>query len=197
VLHQKKWSLGVNRKASNIGVWGESGWYPLIYEYECINQTTKYFQRIKNLNNESLLLVFKEQEEMELDWYRKFKPILALDPTFTNDHVTAFNTVKCHKSVSDDSKPTEKENFLIHDGFKKRLPQQSININSNHSTAEISHPLSFSAKILVERCSTHATRHVFCFSGPRTRRTRSSACEFRGMGIVHQQKFKISWRSPA
>jgi hypothetical protein len=78
-------------------------------------------------------LAFKEQEEMELDWYRKFKPILALDPTFTNDHVTAFNTAKCHKSVNNDSKPAEKENFLIHNGFKKRVPPQSINPNQSRN----------------------------------------------------------------
>ena len=65
------------RKASNIGVWGESGMYPLIYE--CINQTTKYFQRVKNLNDGLLVyLAFREQEKMELDWYRKFKPVLEL-----------------------------------------------------------------------------------------------------------------------
>ena len=39
-LHFLKWVLGVNRKASNAGVWGESGRYPLVFEN--INLTLKY-----------------------------------------------------------------------------------------------------------------------------------------------------------
>ena len=39
-LHFLKWALGVNKKTSNVGVWGESGRYPLVFE--CINITLKY-----------------------------------------------------------------------------------------------------------------------------------------------------------
>ncbi len=43
-LSYLKWALGVHRKASNIGVWGESGRYPLIYQ--SIRLTLNYFKRI-------------------------------------------------------------------------------------------------------------------------------------------------------
>ena len=74
-------------------------------------------------------------EKMELNWYRKLKPVLAVDRPFTYDHVTAFNVTRgnksTNKSTNNHSKPIEKENFLIHNGFKKRLPPQSI--SPNHS----------------------------------------------------------------
>ena len=81
-LHYLKWALGVNQKASNIGVWGESGRYPLIYE--CLNLTINYVKRVKNLQNNSLLsLAFKEQSKLNLDWYKKIEPTLSADPKTT------------------------------------------------------------------------------------------------------------------
>ena len=126
-LHFLKWSLGVNRKSVNAGVWGDSGRYPLLYE--SINLTIKYAQRLQNLKNDSLVsLAFKEQKNMKLDWYRGLEPILALDPSFTADHVTTFrklnNTHSKHSSENHSKLP--KEDFLIHNGFKKRIPSQSV-----------------------------------------------------------------------
>ena len=49
-----KWSLGVeHRKASNIGTWGESGRYPLLYQ--SIKLTLKYYQRIDNIKTASIV----------------------------------------------------------------------------------------------------------------------------------------------
>ena len=128
-LHFLKWALGVNKKASNAAVWGETGRYPLIYE--CINLTIKYLKRIKDLDDGSLVsLALKEQETMNLDWYRGIAPILAIDPSFMHDHVTAFNT-KMGMQKTQNNTPNNKENFLIHNGFKKRYPPQSI--TPNHS----------------------------------------------------------------
>ena len=128
-LHFLKWSLGVHRKTSNAGVWGESGRYPLIYE--CINLTLKYAQRLKNLKDNSLVsLAFKEQMNMKLDWYRGLEPVLALDPCFSTDHVTAYRTLKNnHSKLIPERNPSitklPKEDFLIHNGFKKQIPSQS------------------------------------------------------------------------
>ena len=129
-LHFLKWSLGINKRASNTGAWGETGRYPLIYE--CINLTNKYLKRVKNLNDSSLVsLAFKEQVSMDLDWYRKVKPILAMDPNFKSDHVTASN-LRSNIPINERYKPSEREDFLFHNGFKKRIPHGSV-IAPNHS----------------------------------------------------------------
>lgn len=131
-LHFLKWSLGVNRKSVNCAIWGESGRYPLIYE--CINLTLKYVQRLDKLNDNSLVkLAFIEQRNQKLDWYRGIEPILRVDPRFSSDHVTAHslhrnkNPQKSSSVVNTtkSSKPT-KEDFMYHNGFKKRIPPQSI-----------------------------------------------------------------------
>ena len=127
-LHFLKWALGVNRKASNIGAWGESGRYPLIYE--CLNLTIKYLRRIKNLKNDSLVsLAFSEQAKMNLDWYSGIEPLLSLDPTFEMDHVTAHQFMKS-KGTNNDHQPPTQYNFLFHKGIKQSIPQQSV-INPN------------------------------------------------------------------
>ena len=65
-----KWSLGVHRKASNIGTWGESGRYPLLYQ--SIKLTLKYFQRIDNMKTASFVkAALQEQKIMNLSWYKK------------------------------------------------------------------------------------------------------------------------------
>ena len=58
-LHFLKWALGVNRKSSNAGVWGESGRYPLVYK--CISITLKYIKRLQGLDGSTLVsMAFKE-----------------------------------------------------------------------------------------------------------------------------------------
>ncbi len=144
-LHFLKWALGVNRKASNAGVWGESGRYPLIYE--CVNLTLKYAQRLQNLKDSSLAsLAFKEQKNMNLDWYRGIGPVLGLDPCYSADHFTAFRSLNNKNTKNDPvissnhttpAKPP-KEDFLIHNGFKKRVPSQSTQpLSSNTYTPHI------------------------------------------------------------
>ena len=129
-LHFLKWSLGVNKRASNVGTWGETGRYPLIYE--CINLTTKYLKRVKGLNNSSLVsLAYKEQVNMNLDWYKKIKPTLNIDMNFKSDHVTASN-FNSNIPIQKRYKPSEREDFLFHNGFKKRIPLESV-VTPNHS----------------------------------------------------------------
>ncbi len=131
-LHFLKWALGVNRKSSNAGVWGESGRYPLIYE--CIKLTMKYVERLNKLDDNSLVkLAFEEQKNMNLSWYKGIEPILKIDPSYTADHVTAFNTRNSKHSEASTTKvnsqnthTSSKEEFLFHNGFKKRIPQQNV-----------------------------------------------------------------------
>ena len=133
-LHFLKWALGVNRKSSNTAVWGESGRYPLIIE--SINLTLNFVKRVQNMNDNSLVsLAFKEQKALNLDWYRGIEPILKLDQCFSSDHVTCYRirTKKANHSTMNVSPP--KENFLIHNGFVKKVPTQLIKPNmSQHFT---------------------------------------------------------------
>ena len=136
-LHFLKWALGVNRKACNSGVWGESGRYPLIYE--SINLTLKYFKRLQNLNDGSLVsLAIQEQINLKLDWYKGIEPVLELDSCFSSDHITAYYSKTTdpftNNSAHQDSRLTkkpQKENFLIHNGFRKRIPEQTIKPNKS------------------------------------------------------------------
>ena len=81
-----KWSLGVHRKASNIGTWGESGRYPLLYQ--SIKLTLKYFQ---------------EQKIMNLSWYKNIKTLLKLGNLYHMDHVSAFKYLHQEKEITTDS----------------------------------------------------------------------------------------------
>ena len=131
-----KWALGINRRASNVGTWGESGRYPLIYE--CLNITMKYITRLKSTNTNSLVsLAFREQQRLQLDWFRHMEPILKLDPAYTSNHVSAYNIM--HNS-SHSPNPTNKKpsDFLIHNGFVKKIPNQTLSPEiSQHFTAHI------------------------------------------------------------
>ena len=81
-LSYLKWALGVHRKASNIGVWGESGRNPLIYQ--SIRLTLNYFQRILSANPDSLVLAaLREQKSMKLPWYNNIKPLLKVDEIYS------------------------------------------------------------------------------------------------------------------
>ena len=72
-----------------MGVWGESGRYPLVFE--CINITLKYLKRLEGLQNNSLAsLSLQEQKCINLDWYKGIETLLNIDPSFSTDHVTAY-----------------------------------------------------------------------------------------------------------
>ena len=84
-----KWALGVHRKASNIGVWGECGRLPLFYQ--CLRLTLNFCKRISTSHQNSLVhAAFKEQQSMKLPWYNGIKPFLELDDIYDMDHVTAY-----------------------------------------------------------------------------------------------------------
>ena len=84
-----KWALGVHRKASNIGTWGESGRYPLIYQ--SIKLTLNYFQRINDMSPGSFVhAALQEQKLLKLDWYKNIESLLKIDEIYHLDHVTAY-----------------------------------------------------------------------------------------------------------
>jgi sorting nexin-29 len=87
-----KWALGVNRKASNIGTWGESGRYPLIYQ--SIKLTLNYYERLNKLPSGSLVhAALQEQKLLHLPWYKNIVSLLKLDEIYHIDHVSAHNVL--------------------------------------------------------------------------------------------------------
>ncbi|KAL5254064.1 hypothetical protein ACHWQZ_G013727 [Mnemiopsis leidyi] len=127
-LHFLKWALGVHRRASNAGVWGESGRYPLIYE--SINLTLNYIRRLQRLNNNSLVsLALKEQQKLKLDWWRGIEPLLEIDPCFSVDHVRAFTLHKNRHELNEHSNNYHehpKSHVLVHNGISKKIPTQTL-----------------------------------------------------------------------
>ena len=94
-----KWALGVHRKTSNVGVWGETGRYPLVYQ--SIRLSLNYFKRISNLKPDSLVTAaLKEQKVLKLPWYKSVKPILKIDEIYSLDHVSASKITKPNTSAT-------------------------------------------------------------------------------------------------
>ena len=149
-LHFLKWSLGVHRRSSNIGSWGETGRYPLIYE--CINLTLKYIKRLNSCGENTLVgLAYKEQQASNLDWYRNIEPILEIDSSYTTDRVTLYkNNAKhsSHNCTSDQIENTAStmQSFITYKGTKKYL-SHCQNIKSTISQQFTPHIITKSLKI--------------------------------------------------
>ena len=87
-----KWALGVHCKASNIGVWGETGRYPLIYQ--SIRLTLNYYKRLIQMpNNTFVHAALKEQKKLNLPWYNNIEPLLKIDDVYLMDHVPAYRPI--------------------------------------------------------------------------------------------------------
>ena len=86
-------TLGVHRKVSNIGVWGETGRYPLIYQ--SIKLALKYYRRVTELDHNSFAYAaLCEQKAHNLPWYKNIESLLKLDEIYDLDHVTAHRVMK-------------------------------------------------------------------------------------------------------
>ena len=87
-----KWALGVHKKASNIGVWGESGRAPLVFQ--SVRLSLNYLKRLENMRGTSFVAAaLNEQKKLNLPWYAKLKPLLEIDEIFSQNHVSAFQTL--------------------------------------------------------------------------------------------------------
>ena len=83
-----KWALGVHRKASNVGVWGETGRYPLIYQ--SLRLTLNFYKRLQKLPDSSFAkAALTEQVQLKLPWLSYIEPITKLDAILHLDHVSA------------------------------------------------------------------------------------------------------------
>ena len=58
-----KWSLGVHKKASNIGIWDETGRYPLIYQ--SIRLTLNYYNRLLQVPKKSYVYAALQEQKNE------------------------------------------------------------------------------------------------------------------------------------
>ena len=84
-IHLKfiKWVLGVHKKASNIGCWGDTGRIPL--GVTLTKQFYKYVLKVSTNDNLSLLYhTYIEQKSLNLPWYQTFCKIdKAFSPTIS------------------------------------------------------------------------------------------------------------------
>ena len=131
-----KWALGVHRKGSNIGVWGETGRYPLIYQ--SIRLTLNYYNHLLQVpRNSFVYAALKEQKNMRLPWFRNIEPLLKLDEIFHMDHVSAYHILskKIQGTKSDHNMSTE----VIHNVKSslskiKPLPSEKFRVQTITST---------------------------------------------------------------
>ena len=104
-----KWALGLHRKASNIGVWGESGRLPLIFQ--SIRLSLNYFKRLENLEPNSFVsAALREQKQLNLPWYARLKSLLKLDEIYSLNHVTAFQVMNPKSKIIDHNKNSTANN---------------------------------------------------------------------------------------
>ena len=88
-----RWALGVHRKSSTIGMWGDTGRYPLIYQ--AIKLTLDYYKRVENLKTSSIVsAALREQKQMNLPWYKTIKGLLEIDNIYHQDHVSDYRTIE-------------------------------------------------------------------------------------------------------
>ena len=93
IVHLKflKWALGVHPKASNIGVWGETGRRPLIYE--CIRGTLNYYKRLHKLDRTTLAYkALQDQINLKLPWYIKIQNAIDLFYSSSSYHTETQST---------------------------------------------------------------------------------------------------------
>ena len=119
-----KWSLGVHRKASNIGTWGESGRYPLLYQ--SIKLTLKYYQRIDNIKTASIFkAALQEQKIMNLFWYKNIKILLKLDNLYHMDDDSAFKYL--HQEIDTTTDSSQHSNHINNSQLNKFKHLKPIN----------------------------------------------------------------------
>ena len=72
-----KWTIGVHKKASNIGSWGDTGRFPI--GLTIISQLLSYFENIKSRGNDGSLIghAFIEQENLGLQWYSSISRLVT------------------------------------------------------------------------------------------------------------------------
>ena len=72
-----KYSLGVHKKASNVGSWGETGRYPL--GITILKQVVSYFNNLAVKGDDGTLLqhAFIEQKKLGLPWYTNITKLVT------------------------------------------------------------------------------------------------------------------------
>ena len=76
-----KWTIGVHKKASNIGSWGDTGRFPI--GLTIISQLLSYFENLKSRRNDGSLIghAFIEQENLGLQWYSSISRLVTHRPS--------------------------------------------------------------------------------------------------------------------
>ena len=125
-----KWALGVHRKASNIGSWGEAGRYPMVYQ--AIKLTTRYYERVSKLSSSSLVhAALQEQKKMNLPWYTSIKRILEMDHIYHKDHVYAHHEISKSKTTLMNNTLHTNQNKSTHISGTRKSPLNAPLVPTN------------------------------------------------------------------
>ena len=112
-----KWGLSVHSKASNIGCWGDSGRFPLIYE--ATKLSIDYFEHVQSHHDQSdgslLAAAFYVQKELGLDWYSNISKVV--DKFKNNNQQLLTRKTRLSTRVSE----CMRENFVESWGLAKSL----------------------------------------------------------------------------
>ena len=105
----------------NVGVWGETGRYPLIYQ--SLRLTLNFYKRLQKLPDSSFAkAALKEQVKLKLPWFSYIEPITKLDEIFHLDHVSA-HRILISKNLS--NKPLCNKNINSLSGLRSANPLPS------------------------------------------------------------------------
>ena len=114
-----RWSLGVHKKSSTIGLWGESGRFPLIYQ--SLKLTLSYFKRILNSNKNSLVYAaLTEQIRLNLPWYKNVEGLAKLDEIYDKNEISAFKIINKDRPLKMKLLNNAKERVYSHDSLRLR-----------------------------------------------------------------------------
>ncbi len=103
-LRYLKWVLGVHKKASNVGTYGETGRLPLLFD--SVKLSCDYFERCEALPENSLVKkAFLEQKRLDLNWYHNIQEILSCFSKGTS-RSTSINVFQSQRKIF-------KKNYLL------------------------------------------------------------------------------------
>ena len=76
-----------------MGVWGESGRFPLIFE--AVRLSLNYYKRLNSMKGNSFVAsALREQKALNLPWYKNVKCLLENDDIYSLDQVSAHRALK-------------------------------------------------------------------------------------------------------
>jgi exonuclease III len=134
-----KWCLGVHRKASNLGCYGDTGRIPIAIT--AIDPCVKYFRRLASISvNDPSSLVGKaylEQQSLGMSWYQTWNAVANSIYVIDNDsnlRCSGSNAVKCTFVDEWETKRHSQNKLTFYNSIKPNFGYEPyLNIKSSNS----------------------------------------------------------------